>query len=135
VVLDGRMLATSTSGFQFRLSSHLLGGGRHRVQVLATDLDGQAALTQPSIMRVDGQPPEVAIRSSRRGRAVRVRISDAGSGVSKHTIRISFGDGHGARGRARIIYHYRRAGVYQVSVSATDRLGNRGVVRELVSVR
>jgi hypothetical protein len=50
-------------------------------------------------------------------------------------VSVSFGDGAGAHGRARYVHRYARAGVYRVIVHVRDRIGNQGVVRELVSVR
>jgi hypothetical protein len=135
VVLDGRPLATPAGARQLHISPRGLGSRRHRVQVLATDIDGQAALTPPSPLLVDGQPPAVTVARARGGRSIRVRIGDSGSGVAKAKVRVSFGDGRSAGGRARFVHRYARGGVYQVVVSARDRLGNQTIVRQLVSVR
>ncbi len=40
------------------LGARGLGSGRHRVQVLATDLDGAATLSAPSTLLIDGVPPD-----------------------------------------------------------------------------
>jgi hypothetical protein len=66
---------------------------------------------------------------------VRVRISDAGSGVVHRSLRVSFGDGSSVRGRTRISHHYSRGGVFEIVVRARDRLGNHAVVRQLVGIR
>ena len=47
------------------LSPGILASGVHRVQVLATDIDGQAALTGSATLDVDGEAPAVAIRRTR----------------------------------------------------------------------
>lgn len=133
VVLDGRPLATPAGASQLRVSPRGLGSRRHRVQVLATDIDGQATLTSPSTMLVDGQPPAVKVTRTG-GQSVRVRIGDSGSGLAKGKVRVSFGDGHGGRGRGRFNHRYAHGGVYQVVVSARDRLGNQATVRQLVNV-
>jgi hypothetical protein len=135
VVLDGRPVATPAGARQLRISPRGLGSRRHRVQVLATDLDGQAALTPASSLLVDGEPPAVKITRAGGGQGVRVRISDRGSGLAKGSVRISFGDGHSARGRARFSHSYAHGGVYQILISARDRLGNQETVRQLVSMR
>lgn len=135
VVLDGRRLATPAGSFQLRLDPRGLGTGRHRVQLLAADIDGQATLSAPSTLRVDGQPPTVKIARAQGGYAVSVRVSDAYVGVVKRDVSVSFGDGHGARGRARFSHRYAHGGVYEVVVHVRDKLGNAGVVRRLVSVR
>jgi hypothetical protein len=133
VVLDGRAVATPPSVFRLRISPRGLGEGTHAVQLLAVDSLGQATLTPPSKLKVDGAPPAASL-SVRRGRLVSVRVSDA-SGVSGHELSIGFGDGRSVGGRAHVTHRYRHAGVYTITVRASDRLGNRAFVRRLVSVR
>jgi hypothetical protein len=135
VVLDGRPVPTPTGASQLRLSTRGLGSGRHRVQVLASDIDGQATLTAPSSLRVDGEPPTVKVVRSQGGHAVRVSIVDGDSGLLKRSVRVSFGDGRAAKGHARLVHRYASAGVYDVVVRASDRLGNRATVRQLVGIR
>lgn len=135
VVLDGRKLATPAGASQVRLSPRGLGSGAHRVQLLATDANGQATLSKVSKLLVDGQPPSVAIKLVKGGHAVRVRVSDPDSGVKKAAVQISFGDGHASRGRASVTHRYAAAGVYEVVAHVRDKLGNSGVVRRAVNVR
>lgn len=135
VVLDGRRLPTPAGAFQLRLDPRGLGSGRHRVQLLAFDIDGQATLSPPSTLRVDGEPPRVRIARAQGGHGVSVRVSDPFVGVAKHDVSVSFGDGHSARGRARFSHRYAHGGVYEVVVHVRDKLGNAGVVRRPVSVR
>jgi PKD domain len=135
VVLDGRPLLTPPGALSLHLSARGLGDGAHRVQLLATDIDGQATLSSPETLRVDGTPPEVTIGHVEGGHAVSVDIRDPDSGVNVHAVGVNFGDGHRAGGRKRLIHRYSRAGIYQVVVRVRDRLGNSGVVRRLVSVR
>jgi hypothetical protein len=135
VVLDGRVQATPANAAQLRLDPLGLGSGRHRVQLLATDIDGQATLSPPSTLLIDGEPPAVKITRAQGGYGVTVRVSDAYTGIDTHAVSASFGDGHSARGRKRFSHRYSHGGVYQVVVHVRDKLGNAGVVRWLVSVR
>ena len=135
IVLDGRVLKTPGGALSMRLNPRGLGSGRHRLQVLVTDADGQSTLTAPSTLLVDGVTPTVAVTRAAGGSAVQVRVSDRFSGVAVRAVSVSFGDGHLARGRVRLQHRYAHAGVYQVVVHVRDRIGNRGVIRQLVSVR
>jgi hypothetical protein len=135
IVLDGRALPAPAGKLSLRLSPRGLGDGAHRVQLLVTDIDGQATLSSPTTLRVDGTPPTVAIKRAQGGYAVSVRVSDRYSGVDVHAVSVSFGDGHHAGGRKRLSHRYSRPGIYEIVVSVRDRLGNSGVVRRLVSVR
>jgi hypothetical protein len=135
VVLDGRLLPTSGGSLNLRLPAARLGDGRHHVQVLATDSDGQATLSAPAALLIDLLPPRVRIARAVGGHGVSVRVSDSDSGVNARLVRVSFGDGTSARGRARFVHRYLRAGVFRVTVSVADKLGVRGVVRQLVSAR
>lgn len=135
VVLDGRELATPAGAFRLRLDPRGLGSGRHRVQLLATDINGQAALSAPSALLVDGVSPTVKITRAGGGYGVTVRVSDAYSGVDARAVIVSFGDGSRAHGRRVLHHRYAHAGIYRVVVQARDRLGNEGTVRQWVSVR
>jgi hypothetical protein len=135
VVLDGHPLSTPAGVSELRLPAARLGDGRHRVQVLAIDSDGNATLSPASPLLIDALPPRVKIARALGGRGVSVHISDSDSGVNNRMVRVSFGDGSHARGHARFQHRYTRAGVYRVTVSVADKLGVRGVVRQLVSVR
>ncbi len=135
VVLDGHVQPTPAGVLQTHLDPRGLASGRHRVQVLATDIDGQTTLSAPSTLLVDGQPPSVKIARTHGDSAVFVRVTDPYSGVDAGAVAVSFGDGQTAHGRERFTHSYARAGVYLVSVSARDNIGNRGVVRQWVSVR
>lgn len=135
VVLDGHAVSTPAGAMRLRLDSRELGTGSHRVQVLAIDSDGQATLTRPSTLRVDGVPPSVKVTHARGRYAVSVRVSDAYSGVDAHAVNVTFGDGQHAGGRALLRHHYSHAGIYLIVAHVRDKLGNLGVVRRLVSVQ
>jgi hypothetical protein len=134
VVLDGRIQPTPGSALQMHLDTRGLSSGRHRVQALATDVEGESTLSPPSTLLLDGIPPTVKITRTHGGRAVNVRISDAYSGVDARTVSVNFGDGKGAHGHSRFSHRYARAGIYRVTVRARDRIGNEGAVRQWVSI-
>ncbi len=135
VVLDGRRMAAPANAARLRLDSRGLGSGRHTVQLLATDVDGQSMLSKPSTLLVDGVPPTVKISRAEGGYGIRVAVGSAYSSVDKHDVRVSFGDGHSARGRIRFVHRYAHGGIYRVVVRVRDKLGNAGVLSRWVSVR
>jgi len=135
VVLDGHEQPTPAGALELRINPHGLGSGRHRLQMLATDIDGQSTLSAPSTLLIDGVPPGVNVTRTRGDTAVNVRVLDPYSGVDAGAVSVSFGDGISAHGRTRYSHRYARAGVYRVVVSVRDKLGNAGVVRQWVSVR
>lgn len=135
VVLDGHRQATPPGASSLRLDTRALSSGVHQVQVLATDIFGGSTLTPASAIKVDGGSPTVKITRTRGGRAVQVRLSDRYSGLAVKSIKVAFGDGSHASGRKSTVHSYRRAGIYQVVVEVTDKLGNKATVRKLVSVR
>ncbi len=135
VVLDGHAVATPSAALSLTLNPRLLGDGQHQVQVLATDTDGQATLTPPVTIDIDGQPPSVSFVRVDAGRGVRVNVTDPYSGVANRATSVSFGDGSHGHGRTRFTHVYRSAGVYQVVAHVRNNLGYKATVRQLVSVR
>ncbi len=134
VVLDGRRQVTPANASSLHLDPLGLGSGRNRVQLLATDIEGQSTLSKPSTLLIDGQAPLVEIARVQHGTGVSVRIHDPYTGIDLHDVTVSFGDGHSARGRKRFVHRYARGGVYRVVVRVRDKLGNTGVVSRWVSV-
>jgi hypothetical protein len=136
LVLDGHIQpAPAGEVFSAHLDPHGLSSGRHRLQVLATDRDGESTLTAPSTLLIDGVPPTVKVAPADGGAAVRVRVRDAYSGVDMHAVSVSFGDGTYAHGHTSFSHRYRHAGVYRVVVHVRDAIGNAGVVSQWVSAR
>jgi PKD domain len=135
VVLDGHRLATPAGAFALTIPPAELGDGVHEVQLLATDAYGQSTLSSPFPLKIAGGPPSVKITSAQGGYGVTVRVSDALAGVDAHAVSVSFGDGQRASGRLVFHHRYAHAGVYTVVVSARDKIGNQGIVRQLVSAR
>jgi PKD domain len=133
VVVDGHPQPTAAGSLAFKLEARGLGSGVHRVQVLATDIDGQSRLSSTVSLHVDGTPPTVTIKRTG-ARRVRVLVRDPNSGVDKAATRISFGDGTRVNKHARASHRYARAGIYTIVAQVRDRAGNEVTVRRLVSV-
>ncbi len=62
-----------------------LGSGRHSVQLLVTDIQGQSALSAPSALLIDGSAPVVKISRAHGGYGVSVRIHDPTRGSTPTT--------------------------------------------------
>ncbi len=137
LVLDGHIQPTplGEASRSARLDPRGLSSGRHRLQVLATDRDGESTLTAPSTLLIAGVPPTVKVKLAGGGATVRVRVRDSYAGVDAHAVSVSFGDGASAHGHTSFTHRYRRAGVYRVVVHVRDAIGNAGVVSQWVSVR
>jgi hypothetical protein len=138
VAVDGIVRLRDRRGLSTRLDRRGLDDGRHAIQVIARDGDGQQTATSVRTLRIDGNAPTATVRAVRgRGRAVAVTVTDgAGSGVRAGMTRISFGDGGRAvRGRARATHRYARAGTYRVVVTTRDKAGHRARTSEAVTVR
>jgi len=135
LVLDGHVEPGSHGGsLQASVDSRGLSSGRHRVQILATDGDGQSTLSAPVSLLVAGVPPTVKIKAGHKGSSVSVRVSDRYDGVDAAAVSVDFGDGASARRRTHFKHRYARPGVYLVTVHVRDRIGNAGTVRQSVSV-
>ena len=135
VVLDGHASKAPQGSLKMKLNPRLLGDGTHQVQVLATDIDGQATLTQPVELKIDGRPPSVSFTRIDGGHAVSVQVRDPFSGVDTSAVSVSFGDGSSARGHKRFRHVYGRAGVYEVVAHVRNNLGFQATIRQLVSVQ
>ncbi|HEY4451192.1 MAG TPA: PKD domain-containing protein [Solirubrobacteraceae bacterium] len=132
VVLDGRKIPTPAGAFRLGLG-RAGGDGSHRVQVLATDLDGEATLTPPAAVRIDATPPTATVRIAR-GNAIVVQVRDSSSGVAAGATSVSFGDGRFAHGRARVRHAYAHAGTYRIVLHLRDKAGNAAVIHKSVRV-
>jgi hypothetical protein len=131
--------------------------GKHRVQIFAVDEAGQETGSRSGRLLVDRRGPRVKFK--RRGRRMVVIVSDgardAGSGLRRRSVQVSFGDGRragssrasGAARRSarkqrkrkatvvRVRHFFGDAGRYRVRVTARDRAGNRIAVSRKVRVR
>jgi hypothetical protein len=135
VLVDGQKRATGLTGRFTRINPSGLGDGRHAVDVIAVDHDGQERLGAAATLRIDGNPPRVSVRKHGR-RGIVVLVQDSASGLRKPATRISFGDrSRVVRGKARATHRYRRSGRYTVVVRSLDRVGHHGVWRQRVQVR
>ena len=122
VLVDGRVVVRGITGLSARLSSRGLGNGNHRVQVLATDSDGQETMTPVATLKVDANPPEVSVTKLGHGR-VRVRVFDRASGALAKDTFIAFGDGARVSDRLSVTHSYARAGRYVIVVQSRSRVG------------
>ncbi len=135
VVLDGRNIPAPSGSFSLRLDTRGLSSGPHKVQVLATDIFGQSTLSAGSTIKVDGGSPKVTLTRTHGGQGITVRLSDSNSGLAVKSIAVSFGDGAHAAKRKSLSHRFAHAGVYEIVVRVSDKLGNKTTVRKLVSVR
>lgn len=128
--LDGAVWRTCTS--PFRIAG--LRDGRHRLEVRATDAAGRTDPT-PAVRRwtVDTAAPTIRLLDARRP-VVRIAVRDASSGVRRGDLvlrvdgRVVGGAWSGDEGR-RTLRRTLGPGRHVVTVAATDRAGNRRVVR------
>jgi hypothetical protein len=132
VVVDGRLLAGPQSGLSYKFPAHSLSTGTHDVQVLARDIFGQEVLTATGNVKVDGSPP--AVRLSRRGPTLSVRVSDSASGLVPGSVHVSFGDGAATARHRAAAHRYGRSGSFTVTVTARDHAGNTVTVRRRVRI-
>ncbi|MGH2915524.1 MAG: hypothetical protein ACRDMX_11100 [Solirubrobacteraceae bacterium] len=144
--VDGANVAQTTA--QQATATAPLTDGRHSWQVTASNRAGETTQARPAVVFVDTVAPLVNLRL--RGRRIvgtreRITVSyrdlppvglppqDA-SGVA--TVFVRWGDGHVQRIRRNDASHvYRRRRAYTITVTATDRAGNRTVVRARLRIR
>jgi hypothetical protein len=134
VYVDGKPRIGGLTRLSARLGPAALGDGVHRVQVLATDPDGQLTMSSERDLNVDANPPIVRVALVDRGRGVRVTITDRASGVDARALIISFGDGRRSRHHALSVHRYARAGTYTITALVRDRAGNQAHVSLRVRV-
>ena len=139
VLVDDREVAENLTTTETILHGSEISGGVHTIQVEATDSLGQVVDSVPATIKIDRTPPRVRVRV--RGSSVTVRVSDGArgqsSGVNAGSVRVSFGNGgrHGsAHGRTVLGHRYRAGGTYTITVTASDKAGNRTKVRRVVRV-
>ena len=135
VLLDGHRLTVPPQARALALDPHYLASGRHTVQVLATDRNGQSTLSARSTLKIDASPPTVAVSRARGGTELSLRVSDRQSGVEAKSVSISFGDGSRAHGRARRGTATGTAGKFTLVIRVSDLLGNSTVIRKVVRAR
>jgi hypothetical protein len=136
VLVDDREAAEGITANETVLTRSEIPGGVHTIQVEATDSLGQVVDSEPSTLKVDRTPPRVRVQV--RGGKVTVRVSDGpkgqSSGVDAGSVKVSFGDKHSAHGRAKLTHRYGARGSYTITVTASDKAGNKLTVRRRVSV-
>jgi hypothetical protein len=136
VLVDDREVAENLTSTETTLYPSEVSNGVHTIQVEATDSLGQVVDSEPSTLKVDRSPPRVSVRV--RGDAVTVRVTDPpkgeSSGVVAASVHVGFGDRRSAQGRAKVTHRYKSGGSYTITVSASDKAGNRVTTRREVSV-
>lgn len=136
LLLDGHVQspAIPESTVSARLPTAGLPTGTYAVQVLASDRYGNDTLTAPAQLKLASTPPSVVLAKIGHGRGVRVTIEDP-AGLNRSTLRIAFGDGSSAAGKAKASHVYAHGGIYRITVSAGDLYGDSGTSSRLVSVK
>lgn len=148
VTVDGVELAT-TGASRWRPRAPLAQGVR-RWQVTALDRRGQSYAARPSTVRIDSVGPFVQARLTGALRAaaslrLTAQISDTPTGTARKVpgvatsgvreVTVDWGDGRAPERIRRGSRHtYARAGRYTLRITATDRAGNRTVVRRTLRV-
>ena len=137
VVVDDDTKADGLRGTTTTLKTSEFDDGARTVTIVATDDAGQETTSVPATLKIDRRAPRVSF--SRRGRVLRVRISDgakgAGSGTRSGSVAIGFGDGARSAGRPGARHRYSRAGRFRVVVRVRDKAGNAATVRRTVRIR
>jgi hypothetical protein len=125
LVLNGRVVRSNILRLGTTPPAALLGSGEEKVQIVATDRLGGEVVSRPVKLRVDGRPPQLRFQVKRRQGQVVLRLKDTQSGLAPGTVRVNFGDGSTAHGKATLHHRYLQAGRYAIHVRARDRVGNR----------
>jgi hypothetical protein len=139
VLVDDREVAEDLTTTETILNGSEIPSGAHTIQVEATDSLGQVVDSVPATLKVDRTPPRVRVRVN--GSSVTVRVSDGAkrqsSGVNAGSVGVSFGTGgrHGsAHGRTVLGHRYAAGGTYTLTITASDKAGNRTKTRRVVKV-
>jgi hypothetical protein len=134
VIVDGRIRATGLRSDNYKLSG--LGNGRHRVNILATDSQGQETLSGPTPLWIDSSPPVVLVKRLGHHHTILVEVRDDESGPLSARTRISFGGrSRAVRNKLSAKHRYRHRGTYVVVVRCGDYAGNRAVYHLRIRVR
>jgi hypothetical protein len=137
VSVDGRPAAEVTDATHVRVA---LADGSHTWTVTATNRSGLESGTSSARIFVDTIAPALTLALPRRVRVGAIaRLSATAtdpppaSGIA--TVKIRWGDGTGGSIHHRASHLYLAPGRYVVTVTATDRAGNKTTVRRTIHVR
>jgi hypothetical protein len=122
VLLNGGTVGGGLRRLSYRPRRGQLGNGLVSARILATDSLGQQVLSKPVQLKVDGEPPTVAVEAKPKLR-VDLRVADPLSGVRRATVHWGDGDSSGLKGRKA--HKFSRPGRYRIAVQAIDKAGNR----------
>jgi hypothetical protein len=126
VLIDGREVAT-TAKTSLRAPRRLRAGA-HRVQVIGVDRRGQqSTVSRSRRVRVDAGIPKMRVRTRRSGRRVRVLVDarDPRGGTGIRRVRVDWGDDTKDSRGSDTSHRYRRGGRFTITVTVSDRAGNR----------
>jgi hypothetical protein len=139
VLVDDREVAENLTTTETILHGSQIPSGVHTIQVEATDSLGQVVDSVPATIKIDRTPPRVRVRVN--GSSVTVRVGDGqrgqGSGVDAGSVHVGFGVAgrHGSAGGRTVLGHrYAAGGTYTITITASDRAGNRTKTRRVVKV-
>ncbi len=140
VLLDGEPVVQGVVARALVPPPATLGTGVRRVQVVATDSQGQTVASDPVALKVDARPPIAKAAAAPRrtyGRhAIAVALTDNASGVVAAKSTCLFGDASKKQKGHRTFRHrYEKAGRYVVRVVTRDKAGNATTRRLRVQVR
>ncbi len=146
VVEAGGVVIATTTATELR-SPVALSQGRHTWQVTAVNRAGLASMSKPESVFVDSLAPHLAVKISgkrRIGSLVRVKVdaSDAHPGVPRtadsgvKSVRLRWSRGSKTVTIERRALHvYLKRGTYRVTVTVTDRAGNKTIVTRKVRIK
>ena len=141
VTIDGKIVG-ETADTGLRTTTRIT-GPTHTWQVLAVDIRGQVKRSRTRRLRIDDVDPRLSVRYARERRVVRLSVRARDPDPRGHrstgvrSIVVSWGDRtKGARGRSalRARHRYGGTGTFPLEITATDRAGNRSVVRRSVRI-
>lgn len=141
VTIDGKIVGETTLT-SLRLTTPIT-GATHNWQVHAVDARGQTKRSRTRRLRIDDLMPRLSVGYKRARRVVTLGIRARDRDMKGHhasgmrSIVVSWGDRtKGARGtsRLRARHRYRGSGTFPLEVTATDKAGNRSVVRRTVRI-
>ena len=137
VMVDDEVVVDDIKGLQYSLATSSIESGTRAITIIASDEAGQETTSVPASLKLDRNAPKVSLRKS--GRKLTLSISDGplkrSSGLASNTTRVNFGDGSRSSRRGSVLYRYRAAGRYRVTVTAADAIGNRRTFRRWVVIR
>jgi hypothetical protein len=143
VTVDGQVVGTTRVT---RFTPPKLTDGEHHWQVIAIDRHGQRTPANTRVLKIDSTPPTAKLRVTGKRKAGKtlkftVRAADPPTAAATpapltsgvRTVRIDFGDRTPRAAGTRATHRYRR-GRFTVTVTVSDRAGNRTVIKQKLRI-